>query len=68
MTNITTNAQERSGRVGDSRMPPGHAAASRAERAPSFADEETLALDGLVIDIEQLGAFERGKQTKQAVE
>ena len=68
MTKITTNAQERSGRGGDSRMPPGHAASPRAERAPSFADEETLALDGLVIDIELLGAFERGKQMKQAVE
>jgi hypothetical protein len=69
MTNTTTNAQTRAGRSGDSRMPPGHAASPpRAELAPSFADEETLALDGLVIDIELLGAFEPGKRTKPAAE
>jgi len=66
MTNTTTNAQTRAGRTGDPRLP--HTASPRAELAPSFADEETLALDGLVIDIELLGAFEIGKRTKPVAE
>jgi hypothetical protein len=68
MTNTTTTAPRRSGRAGDPSAAPVHGAALSAERALSIADEETLALDGLVIDIEQLGAFDIGKRTPPASE
>lgn len=67
MTNTTTSAQRRSGRAGDPSVAPVHGAAPRAERAP-IVDDETLALDGLVIDIEQLGAFDIGKRPPPAAE
>jgi len=68
MTNTTTTAQKRSGRACDPIAAPAHGAAPRVERAPSIGDEETLALDELVIDIEQMGAFEMGKRTPPASE